>query len=345
MKSAPMMNPLSAGERHEYITQGIGNRSYRWRRWRDRGSAAAPWLAGTRLARDITKPALSTDIEWVTGDAMHANDVAQAASGVEVIVHAVNPPGYRDWDKLVLPMIDHTIAAARSVGARIVLPGTVYNYGPDALPLLGETSPQRPLTRKGAIRVELEHRLQQAAADGVRSLILRCGDFFGPHAGNNWFAAMVKPGRPVQSISYPGDRDLRHAWAYLPDVGETIARLLEREDELAVFERFHFGGHWIDGDAMIDAIRQVTSQRKLSVRAFPWWLATLAAPFITLFRELREMRYLWQLPLHLDNRKLVGLLGVEPHTELAQAIEATLNGLRCLPSVAAPTVETIGVRS
>ena len=288
------------------------------------------------LVRDTARPQLSADIEWIAGDAMHANDVMQAARGVEVIVHAVNPPGYRDWDKLVLPMLDHTIAAARATGARIVLPGTVYNYGPDALPLLGETSPQRPLTRKGAIRVELERRLQQAAADGVRSLILRCGDFFGPHAGNNWFAAMVKPGQPVRSVSYPGHRELRHAWAYLPDVAETVARLLERESELAVFERFHFGGHWVDGNAMTDAIRHVAGDPKLPVRAFPWWLATLAAPFVTLFRELREMRYLWQLPLQLDNRKLAGLLGVEPHTALEKAVEATLRGLRCLSPAMAP---------
>ncbi|GAB2557178.1 NAD-dependent epimerase/dehydratase family protein [Rhodanobacter koreensis] len=290
------------------------------------------------LVRDSARPQLSAGIEWIAGDAMHAGDVMQAARGVEVIVHAVNPPGYRDWDKLVLPMLDNTIAAARTAGARIVLPGTVYNYGPDALPLLDETSPQQPLTRKGAIRVEMERRLQQAADDGVRSLILRCGDFFGPHAGNNWFAAMVKPGQPVRSMSYPGQRELRHAWAYLPDVGETIARLLERESELAAFERFHFGGHWVDGNAMGDAIGHAAGHPELPVRPFPWWLATLATPFVTLFRELREMRYLWQLPLQLDNRKLVRLLGAEPHTELDQAVETTLRGLGCLPSTATPAM-------
>ena len=63
------------------------------------------------LVRDTARPQLSTDIEWIAGDAMRADDVMQAASGVEAIVHAVNPPGYRDWDKLVLPMLDHTIAA------------------------------------------------------------------------------------------------------------------------------------------------------------------------------------------------------------------------------------------
>lgn len=287
---------------------------------------------GVRARQSIDLP--STEIEWRTGDAMHADDVAQAARGVQLIVHAVNPPGYRDWHKLVLPMLDNTIAAARAAGARVVLPGTVYNYGPGALPLLREDSPQQPQTRKGAIRVELERRLQQASAAGARSLILRCGDFFGPHAGNNWFAAMVKPGRPARSISYPGERALQHAWAYLPDVGETVARLLEREPELAVFERFHFAGHQVDGDTMAQAIRHAAGDPKLPLRAFPWWLATLASPFVTLFRELREMRYLWQQPLQLDNRKLVALLGNEPHTELEQAVGATLRGLHCMEAAA-----------
>jgi nucleoside-diphosphate-sugar epimerase len=83
-------------------------------------------------------------------------------------VHAVNPPGYRRWAELVLPMMDNTIAAAIAEGATIVLPGTVYNYGPDAFPLIREDAPQRPLTRKGAIRVELERRLQAACCRGAR---------------------------------------------------------------------------------------------------------------------------------------------------------------------------------
>jgi len=50
---------------------------------------------------------------WVRGDAMNAEDVRAAAEGCSVIVHAVNPPGYRRWAELVLPMLDNTIAAAR----------------------------------------------------------------------------------------------------------------------------------------------------------------------------------------------------------------------------------------
>ncbi|MGO7741044.1 hypothetical protein ACC733_37425, partial [Rhizobium johnstonii] len=61
----------------------------------------------------------------------------------------VNPPGYRDLETLVLPMLDNTIAAARAVGVRIVLPGNVYNFGPYALPAPTEESPQHPLLDGG----------------------------------------------------------------------------------------------------------------------------------------------------------------------------------------------------
>ncbi|MDO1528228.1 NAD(P)H-binding protein [Fulvimonas sp. R45] len=280
------------------------------------------------LVRNAARPGLDPRIAWREGDAMRADDVARAAAGVDVLVHAVNPPGYRDWDKLVLPMLDHSLAAARANAARLVLPGTVYNYGPDAFPLLAEDDPQQPLTRKGAIRAAMERRL--AEASDVRSLVLRCGDFFGPRAGNNWFAAMVKPSRRVRALLYPGRRGLPHAWAYLPDVGETMARLLEREGELERFARFHFAGHHVDEAALLAAVRDASGNATLPLRAFPWWMTRLAAPFVVLMRELGEMRYLWREPLQLDNRRLVAWLGAEPHTPLRQAVETTLRGLGCV---------------
>ena len=73
----------------------------------------------------LTATGALAHVTWMTGDATNAADVLRAAEGVEVIVHAVNPPGYRNWGKLVLPMIDNSIAAAQATGARIVLPGTI----------------------------------------------------------------------------------------------------------------------------------------------------------------------------------------------------------------------------
>ena len=282
-----------------------------------------------RRPEEAAKTAIDPRIEWVAGDAMDAASVLAAARGATVIVHGVNPPGYRNWKGLVLPMLDNTIAAARAVGARVVLPGTVYNFGPEALPRVRETAEQRPRTRKGAIRVEMERRLR---ASGVPALVVRAGDFFGPHAKNNWFSqGIVTPGRPVRWLMYPAKAGVGHAWAYLPDVARTIALLLDRAAELEPFAVFHFRGHWFDrGADMAEAVRRVAGAPRAFILPFPWFLVYALAPFVETFREMIEMRWLWEQPLELVNDKLVAVLGEEPHTPLDVALGETLRGLGCL---------------
>ncbi|KQS99099.1 MULTISPECIES: NAD-dependent epimerase/dehydratase family protein [unclassified Rhizobium] len=286
------------------------------------------------LNRDAARAsAIAPDFDWVQGDAMNSADVLSAAQGASLIVHAVNPPGYRNWGTLVLPMLDNTIAAAKAVGATVLLPGTIYNFGPDAFPLLHETSPQNPVTSKGAIRVAMERRLQTASENGVRTIIVRAGDFFGPGAANNWFSqGLVTPGKPVTSITYPGRRGVGHQWAYLPDMAETMARLVDRRQTLPPFAVYHMQGFWDDdGTKMAAAIRRASGNPAVKVQAFPWWLMPFAAPFVPFFRELREMRYLWREPLRMPNDRLVATIGAEPWTPIDVAVTATLADLGCLP--------------
>lgn len=285
------------------------------------------------LSRNIrtAKSQRHARMEWVQGDAMVRGDVVAAANGVSVIVHAVNPPNYMNWDRYVLPMIDNTIAAARSVHkARIVLPGTIYNYDPSRTPVIRDDTPQEPQSRKGAIRVALEQRLEDAAPE-VPSLILRSGESFGPGAVKaSWFArAMVKPGKPVRRILNMA-RSHGHSWAYLPDVAETFARLLDAQDQLRPFERVQFEGLYDqDGMALIEALRRVTG-RNLPVRRFPWWLVHVLSRIGGWPYEASEIAQYWSHPVRLDNSRLVELIGPEPRTELDDAVRQSLKSLGSL---------------
>jgi nucleoside-diphosphate-sugar epimerase len=298
------------------------------RDWEVRALVRDPARAAAHWRRNQKSPV------WVKGDATDRASVIDAAQGVSVIAHAVNPPGYKDWDKIVLPMLDNTIEAAKMFSARIVLPGTVYNFGPDAFRSPDESSPQNPTTRKGKIRVEMERRLRAASEKGAKVLIVRAGDFFGPHAANNWFSlGLIKPGKPVEAIRYPGKMGVGHQWAYLPDVAETMAVLLERRDGLANFAVFHIDGHWdADGLQMCEAIRSACGSASIPIKPFPWWLVRLASPFVTTFHEMLEMRYLWDIPLRMNNERLLKELGSEPRTNLVEAVRETLRGLGCLPA-------------
>ena len=271
-------------------------------------------------------------LEWVRGDALIEADVIAAAEGADIIVHGANPPGYKNWAGLQLPMLSSTIAAARASGARILFPGTVYNFGPDAFPTLREDSPQNPTTRKGAIRVRMERALHDAAEAGVRVLIVRAGDFFGPKPGNNWLShGIVKASRPIAAVTWPGPLEAAHAWAYLPDVAETFIRLLDHEDHLEGFDVFHMQGQAVTGHQFVAGL-EAAAGRKLAVHRLPWLAVAAAAPFNETMREMQEMRYLWNRPVLMDNAKLVRVLGLEPRTPLPEALRAALAGMDALPA-------------
>lgn len=82
-------------------------------------------------------------------------------------------------------------------------------------------------------------------------------------------------------------------------------------------------------DAIHHVVKRCTGVEP-RVTAFPWWLLTLASPFVVTFREMREMRYLWHVPVRMDNARLIEVLGHEPHTPLDEAVEATLRGMGCI---------------
>jgi nucleoside-diphosphate-sugar epimerase len=281
-------------------------------------------LALHRNPASVTRPL--DGVQWIKGDVMQRADVIESARGVDLIVHAVNPPKYHNWRGLALPMLENTIKAAHAHGARIVLPAPIYNFGPGVGPLLKESSAQCPPTRKGAVRVEMEILLQQASLYGVRSIVVRSGDYFGPGAGNSWLTqGMVRAPRRLRTVYYPGPFDIGHSWAYLPDLAEAVLRILERPSPLDNFEVFHFRGHWFERGAEIAAtICRLAGLDARRIKPFPWWLVKLAAPFVEVCREMQEMRYLWEVPLSLDNVKLQARIGEEPRTPIDAALRETL---------------------
>jgi nucleoside-diphosphate-sugar epimerase len=277
---------------------------------RDRAKAAARWSS-------------YREIELIEGDAMERAAVIRAAEGTGTILHAVNPAGYRDWDRLVLPMIDSTIAAAR-----IVLPGTIYNYDPASTPVIDDMAPQRPRTAKGRIRVELERRLEAASSE-CPVLILRAGDFIGTDAQSSWFSqSLVSPGKSVTRMLNPG-MGVGHSWAYLPDLAAAFAQLLDRPQSLRRLEQLQFRGIWdADGTLLPRMIRQALG-RDVPERAFPWWLMRFLSPIGGFPKAVRDIEPYWSHPMRLDNSRLVELLGAEPHTPVEIAVRDTLQDMQC----------------
>ena len=107
-----------------------------------------------------------------------------------MIVNALNPP-YARWRHDLPRLTANAIAAAKASGATVMIPGNVYHYGALLPARLAEDTPAAPTTRKGRLRVEMERAYADAGTEGVRTIILRAGDFIERRRTGNWFDSYI----------------------------------------------------------------------------------------------------------------------------------------------------------
>jgi nucleoside-diphosphate-sugar epimerase len=190
--------------------------------------------------------------------------------------------------------------------------------------VIDEQTPMNPTTRKGALRVALEQRLQAASSEGLRAIVLRAGDVYGGGALGSWFDRIVTRFIPSQGrMTYPGGLDVMHAWAYLPDYAAAMVRVAAARSRLAPFETFGFAGHGVTGRQFLGPIQRATG-RTLNVAGMPWTFLKLMSPIVPTFRELTEMSYLWNVPHRIDGKKLASVIGEVPHTPIDDAMRQAL---------------------
>ena len=183
-------------------------------------------------------------VEWLALDLGDAA-LARAAQGATVVVHALSPAyTVSAWRRSALPMLDAAIALAGPLNATLMLPGNVYNFGANMPAVLREDTLQTPTTSMGQMRVAMEERL---AASGVRSVVIRAGNFFGAGRGTWFDTAMVKDLRKGR-VTCAGPAAVKVAWAYLPDLARTFVAVAARRSDCQPFEVLHFRGHELSPD-------------------------------------------------------------------------------------------------
>jgi len=325
--------------------------------------ADAGWhvLAHTREGVQVpTQAQGDTRLRWISGDLHDTAALAETAraqvkaagwsgapagSGVAVVVHALNPAyTHRAWKAQALPMTEAALQLCQVLNATLMLPGNVYNFGAAMPAVLQEDTPQVADTVKGQIRIGMEAHIQRS---GVRSIVIRAGDFFGSGRGT-WFDQAIVKDLAKGVFTYPGRLDVRTAWAYLPDLARTFVAVAEKRHQLVPFEVLHFAGYSISARQWLEALTPMAQAQGwaragggLRFKRLPWAVIRLGALLLPTWAALLEMRYLWDTPHALSNRKLVALLGAEPHTPLAQAAQSALRELG-LPADAQRTAPALG---
>ncbi|NNF24451.1 MAG: epimerase [Rhodobacteraceae bacterium] len=257
---------------------------------------------------------------WISGWQVTAfdrstDDLLSAAQGKDVIVNGWNPP-YTEWAQDLPDITQRVIEAARSSGTTVIVPGNVYVFGKDAAASFGPDTPHGATNPLGRLRIQMEAAYRRA---GVRTIILRCGDFIDTHPSGNWFDLVMTKSLQNGVFTYPGRSDIPHAWAFLPDAARAAVALAEIRHRLPVFADIPYAGYTLSGDEICAELARIT-RAPVKLKRMRWLPISLARPLWKMARHLMEMRYLWNKPHALDPSVLGALVPEFAETSYQEAL-------------------------
>ncbi|MBE0579354.1 NAD-dependent epimerase/dehydratase family protein [Devosia sp.] len=262
-------------------------------------------------------------VAFIKGDAGSLDDLKSAIAGADIVVNALNLP-YDKWDKgRAEAQLATVITAMGDSGKTLMFPGNIYNYAATDR-RISPSTPQRPQTPRGAIRVRQEDMLAAASKAGkFQTIIVRAGDFYAPGNTGDWYDQAIMMEARKGKVYRMADSELGHAWAYLPDLGRAFAVLGEKRGEFGAFENFHFAGHYVTHGALMEAIVKA-SPVPLKVAPLPWIFLQAMGLANGVIREVLKMRYLWNNPMELVDSRLDAILGPDFGTPFERAVAETV---------------------
>lgn len=256
--------------------------------------------------------------------------IAACADASHLVLTLGLPYVTRVWEQDWPRIAENAVAAARTHGLRLVMFDNVYPYGPAPLQVpMREDHPQQPPARKGRVRKAVDERLLRAAQeDGLRVLIARSADFYGPGVRNSLlFGGAMERQLQGKPALWLGDPDRLHSYTYVPDAARGLVELAL--DEGAYDQTWH-----LPTMAPPPTPRALLQQsaRLLgappTVRTMPLPLAAVLGLFVPVLREVHEMLYQQTHDYVFSSARFEGRYPGFRITPYAEGIQAMVQSLR-----------------
>lgn len=225
------------------------------------------------------------------------------ARGVDVIVNGWHP-AYSRWEAEVMAMQPQIHRAALANDATVIIPGNVYVFGEHTPAPWSDKTPYRATNPLGKIRIALEQSYRDA---GVRTVVLRAGDYLDTEASGNWFDKIMAPSLRKGVLTFPGKINVARAYAFLPDVGRAAVELSEKRNTLDRFTDVCFPGYTLSAEQMSQSLARARGHG-VRIKEMSWLPLRLVWPFMPDMKHIFEMRYIWNTPHSLDGARFKALL-------------------------------------
>lgn len=265
------------------------------------------------------------DDELLSANLLSAEQVDAAVAGTSIAYLVVGLKyDLRIWQRDWPLIINNVIDACLKHGVKLVFFDNVYSYDKQAIPHMKEESPMNPPSKKGKVRLAVVEKIRNAISQkGLKALIARSADFYGPGAKNGILNIMVlDPLAKGGKLNWQSNADKVHSFTYTPDAAKATA-ILGNTDS-AYNQVWHLptsSQRWTGREfvAKAGSIKGVKARFSL----LSPFLLKLAGLFNRTIRELVEMQYQNNQDYFFDSQKFCKQFGLTP-TSYEDGMKAVL---------------------
>lgn len=276
-----------------------------------------------QFSRNPQKENNSDDL--ASGDLLDSLAVNNAVSGAEVVyLLAGIKYSSKIWEEEWPIIMSNTIEACISNNAKLVFFDNMYAYDPEQISNLTEETPLNPKSRKGQVRKEILEMLWKAVEEKkLTAMVARAADFYGPNASNSFLNELVikrmKSGKAPQWL-YSGDK--KHSFTYIPDAGKATAFLALQEDSWNQSWHLPTDDSYPSGNEITEFLNQELGTN-FKLQVMPSWLVFVLGIFMSIMKEIRELKYQSAEDYCFDSSKIEKKYGLTP-TPFKEGLKACI---------------------
>ena len=275
------------------------------------------------VSRNPTR--VNHDDELVAADLRDGAAVDKAVAGTTVAYLVVGLKyDHRVWEKDWPTIIRNVVNACLKHGVKLVFFDNVYMYDVAEIPHMTEGSALNPPSKKGKVRLEVVRKIEEAAAQrGLKALIARSADFYGPGADNGILNQLVlTPVSRGKKARWQADAHKVHSFTYTVDAAKATALLGNTDGAYGQVWHLPTSAERWTGAQYIAAACGLKGA-KPSYSVLSRWMITIGGLFSRTIAELGEMQYQNDRDYFFDSSKFTDVFDFRP-TGYEEGIRAVM---------------------
>lgn len=232
--------------------------------------------------------------ELMKGDLTCEQDVMKAVEGSNIVyLTAGLTYNIGVWESQWPLIMKNVITACLNYNARLVFFDNIYMYDPGYIGFMDESTPVKPGSKKGKVRVTIAGMLMEEVEKGkLTALITRSADFYGPNTKHNSILSNVVFNKFAKgsAANWPCSLQYKHSFTFVPDAAKGTAILAN--DAGAYNQVWHLptSKELFTGKDWVEAIA-AEMRVKAKVQVAPRFLFQLMGMFNPIMKEMVEMLY------------------------------------------------------